>query len=120
MSALEQAEGKGATFCTWPRANEASLVSLAQHVYSCGPSYLDSFLNITKAATESELSRAYRKRSLELQSVLAWRVSSLAVTDPAPDSYSPDKNPNDSVSADRFARLGTIAAILRDAEKRKR
>lgn len=33
---------------------------------------------------------------------------------------SPDKNPNDSVVADRFARLGTIAAILRDAEKRKR
>lgn len=27
----------------------------------------DSFLNITKAATEKELSKAYRKRSLELQ-----------------------------------------------------
>lgn len=35
-------------------------------------------------------------------------------------SRSPDKNPNDSVIADRFARMGTIAGILRDAEKRKR
>lgn len=38
------------------------------------------------------------------------------------DEYfpSPDKNPDNQVIADRFARLGTIAAILRDAEKRKR
>ncbi|ORY90640.1 DnaJ domain-containing protein [Leucosporidium creatinivorum] len=73
VSALEKAEGKGATFY--------------------------SFLNVTKSVAEKELSKAYRKRSLELH---------------------PDKNPNDSVVADRFARLGTIAAILRDAEKRKR
>ncbi|CEQ39057.1 SPOSA6832_00526, partial [Sporobolomyces salmonicolor] len=33
---------------------------------------------------------------------------------------SPDKNPDDKKIADRFARLGLIASILRDAEKRKR
>jgi curved DNA-binding protein CbpA len=34
--------------------------------------------------------------------------------------YSPDKNPNDKKIEDRFARLGLITNILRDAEKRKR
>lgn len=33
--------------------------------------------------------------------------------------YSPDKNPNDKKIQDRFARLGVIANILKDAEKRK-
>ncbi|KAM0792814.1 hypothetical protein ACM66B_002580 [Microbotryomycetes sp. NB124-2] len=73
VSALEAAEGKGTTFYT--------------------------FLNLTKAATDKDISKAYRKRSLELH---------------------PDKNPDDSVIADRFARLGVITNILRDAEKRKR
>ncbi|KAM0751597.1 DnaJ-domain-containing protein [Meredithblackwellia eburnea MCA 4105] len=73
VSALESAEGKGTTFYT--------------------------FLNVTKSATEKDISKAYRKRSLELH---------------------PDKNPDDKVVAARFARLGTIAGILRDAEKRER
>jgi DnaJ-class molecular chaperone len=41
VSALETAEGKGTTFY--------------------------SFLNTTKAATDKEINKAYRKRSLELQ-----------------------------------------------------
>ncbi|GAA5924626.1 J domain-containing protein [Sporobolomyces koalae] len=73
VSALESAEGKGTNFY--------------------------SFLNTTKSATEKEINKAYRKRSLELH---------------------PDKNPNNKKVADRFARLGLITNILRDAEKRKR
>ncbi|SCV72499.1 BQ2448_4036 [Microbotryum intermedium] len=73
VSALEQAEGKGTTFY--------------------------SFMNVTKSANEKDITKAYRKLSLELH---------------------PDKNGDDKVVADRFARLGTIVGILRDAEKRKR
>lgn len=73
VSALEGAEGKGTNFY--------------------------SFLNVTKAASEKDINKAYRKRSLELH---------------------PDKNPNDKKIEDRFARLGLITSILRDAEKRKR
>lgn len=73
VSALESAEGKGTTFY--------------------------SFLNTTKSATDKEINKAYRKRSLELH---------------------PDKNPDDKKIQDRFARLGLITNILRDAEKRKR
>ncbi|GAA6000551.1 hypothetical protein JCM10207_004546 [Rhodosporidiobolus poonsookiae] len=73
VSALEAAEGKGTTFYT--------------------------FLNTTKGATDKELSKAYRKRSLELH---------------------PDKNPNNKKIADRFARLGVINAVLKDEDKRKR
>ncbi|GAA6043049.1 hypothetical protein JCM8097_005132 [Rhodosporidiobolus ruineniae] len=73
VSALEAAEGKGTTFY--------------------------SFLNTTKSASEKDLARAYRKRSLELH---------------------PDKNPDDKKIADRFARLGVINTILKDGEKRKR
>ncbi|BGP29459.1 hypothetical protein JCM10296v2_001198 [Rhodotorula toruloides] len=58
-----------------------------------------SYLNVTKAVDEKALNKAIRKRSLELH---------------------PDKNPNNKKVADRFARLGVIAEILRDAEKRKR
>ncbi|GAA5884923.1 hypothetical protein JCM6882_007153 [Rhodosporidiobolus microsporus] len=73
VSSLEAAEGKGTTFY--------------------------SFLNTTKSATEKELAKAYRKRSLELH---------------------PDKNPDNKKIADRFARLGVINNILKDGEKRKR
>ncbi|GAA6024829.1 hypothetical protein JCM11491_005668 [Sporobolomyces phaffii] len=73
VSALESAEGKGTTFY--------------------------SFLNTTKSASEKDINKAYRKRSLELH---------------------PDKNPNNKKVEDRFARLGLITNILRDAEKRKR
>ncbi|GAA5885158.1 hypothetical protein JCM3774_006329 [Rhodotorula dairenensis] len=73
VSALETAEGKGTTFY--------------------------SFLNTTKSADDKAISKAYRKRSLELH---------------------PDKNPNDKKIQDRFARLGVIANILKDSEKRKR
>ncbi|KAI5479736.1 delta-1-pyrroline-5-carboxylate dehydrogenase [Pseudohyphozyma bogoriensis] len=78
VSALESAEGKGTTFY--------------------------SFMNVTKSATEKEISKSYRKRSLELHV----------------PTGSPDKNPEDPTIEDRFARLGVIANILRDAEKRER
>jgi hypothetical protein len=58
-----------------------------------------SFLNIEPSATQSEITKAYRKRSLELH---------------------PDKNPGVAGIQDRFARLGVITAILRDAERRDR
>ncbi|KWU41466.1 hypothetical protein RHOSPDRAFT_13082, partial [Rhodotorula sp. JG-1b] len=64
-----------------------------------------SFLNTTKSADEKAIAKAYRKRSLELQQHVYI--------------YSPDKNPNDKKIQDRFARLGVIANILKDAEKRK-
>ncbi|GAA6023024.1 hypothetical protein JCM8202_000319 [Rhodotorula sphaerocarpa] len=58
-----------------------------------------SFLNTTKSADDKTIAKAYRKRSLELH---------------------PDKNPDDKKVQDRFARLGVIANILKDSEKRKR
>lgn len=54
-----------------------------------------SFLNVSPSATTSEISKAYRRRSLEI-------------------------HPDRGGDPDRFARMGTIAEILRDAEKRKR
>ncbi|KAK4705103.1 hypothetical protein P7C70_g1104, partial [Phenoliferia sp. Uapishka_3] len=103
VSALETAEGKGTNFY--------------------------SFLNVTKSASEKDISKSYRKRSLELQYVplasnaefpsSAFRVSR-ADHNSRCFTQSPDKNPDDKIIADRFARLGTIAGILRDAEKRKR
>ncbi|CAG8771626.1 905_t:CDS:2, partial [Acaulospora morrowiae] len=57
-----------------------------------------SFLNVESSATEKEIARAYRKLSLALH---------------------PDKNP-DANSKERFALLGSIAAILRNPESRER
>jgi len=57
------------------------------------------FLDVNPAASVGALNRAYRKRSLELH---------------------PDKNPNVPDVHERFARLGKIAAILRNSEKRER
>lgn len=68
---------------------------------------------MTQAASEKDISKAYRKRSLELQHVPFLPRRQLTRT-------SPDKNPDVKNVADRFARLGTIAGILRDGEKRKR
>lgn len=99
VSALESAEGKGTTFY--------------------------SFLNTTKQADDKAIAKAYRKRSLELQSVSHRAgdfTTALVYTsaDLFPSCRSPDKNPNDKKIQDRFARLGVIANILKDAEKRKR
>ncbi|KAI0092693.1 DnaJ-domain-containing protein [Irpex rosettiformis] len=73
VSALEAAEGKGTTFYSW--------------------------LDIPSTASSTEISRAYRKKSIQLH---------------------PDKNPGVKGAHERFSRLGVIAKILRDAEGRKR
>jgi len=54
-----------------------------------------SFMNVSSSATTSEIAKSYRRRSLEL-------------------------HPDRGGDPERFARLGTISAILRDDEKRKR
>lgn len=54
-----------------------------------------SYLNVSPSASTAEIAKAYRRRSLEV-------------------------HPDRGGDPDRFARMGTIANILRDAEKRKR
>ncbi|KAI0638165.1 DnaJ-domain-containing protein [Trametes polyzona] len=73
VSAIEAAEGKGTTFYSW--------------------------LDISPTASTSEISKAYRKKSLQLH---------------------PDKNKGVKNAHERFARLGVVAAILRNPEKRER
>ncbi|KAH9943460.1 DnaJ-domain-containing protein [Epithele typhae] len=73
VSALEAAEGKGTTFYSW--------------------------LDIAHTSSTSEISKAYRKKSLQLH---------------------PDKNKGVKNAHERFARLGVVAAILRNGEKRER
>ncbi|GFZ47441.1 hypothetical protein JCM24511_05185 [Saitozyma sp. JCM 24511] len=73
VSALEAAEGKGTSFY--------------------------SHLGVDPSATQGELTKAYRKRSLELH---------------------PDKNPGVKDIQERFARMGVIAQILRSPESRER
>ncbi|KAJ8519393.1 hypothetical protein ONZ45_g3663 [Pleurotus djamor] len=73
VSELEAAEGKGTTFYSW--------------------------LDVPSTASTSEISKAYRKLSMQLH---------------------PDKNPGVKGIHERFARLGVITAILRKAESRAR
>ncbi|KAG5724992.1 hypothetical protein E4T56_gene12494 [Termitomyces sp. T112] len=73
VSELEAAEGKGTTFYSW--------------------------LNVPSTASTSEISKAYRKMSMQLH---------------------PDKNPDVKDIHKRFARLGVVATILRNPEGRKR
>ncbi|KAG8865233.1 hypothetical protein FRB96_000123 [Tulasnella sp. 330] len=58
-----------------------------------------SWLEVSPKATSNDINRAYRKKSLTLH---------------------PDKNPNVKGIQQRYARLGVVAAILRDAERRER
>ncbi len=58
-----------------------------------------SFLGVEPSATNPQITKAYRKRSLELH---------------------PDKNPGVANIQERFARLGVVAGILRDSTKRER
>ncbi|THV08461.1 DnaJ-domain-containing protein [Dendrothele bispora CBS 962.96] len=73
VSAVESSEGKGTTFYSW--------------------------LDVPSTASTTEISRAYRKMSMQMH---------------------PDKNPGNKKMAERFARLGVVAAILRNSESRKR
>ncbi|KAK9897595.1 chaperone J-domain-containing protein [Cystobasidium minutum MCA 4210] len=54
-----------------------------------------TYLNVSPSASTAEIAKAYRRRSLEI-------------------------HPDRGGDPERFARMGTIANILRDAEKRKR
>lgn len=58
-----------------------------------------SYLRIEKDASPAQLTKAYRKRSMELH---------------------PDKNPGVPGIQQKFARLGVITGILRDGERRDR
>ncbi|KAI1795210.1 DnaJ-domain-containing protein [Ganoderma leucocontextum] len=73
VSAVEKGEGKGTTFYSW--------------------------LDVPHTASTAQISKAYRKKSLQLH---------------------PDKNKGVKHAHERFARLGVVAAILRDAAKRER
>ncbi|KAH9938172.1 DnaJ-domain-containing protein [Fomitopsis serialis] len=73
VSAVESSEGKGTTFYSW--------------------------LGVPPTASVPEISKAYRKKSVQLH---------------------PDKNPNDKKAHERFSRLGVIAAILRSPAGRER
>ncbi|KAI0774251.1 DnaJ-domain-containing protein [Fomes fomentarius] len=73
VGALEKAEGKGTTFYSW--------------------------LDVPHTASVTVISKAYRKKSLQLH---------------------PDKNKGVKDAHERFARLGVVAAILRDPAKRER
>ncbi|KAI0081750.1 DnaJ-domain-containing protein [Panus rudis PR-1116 ss-1] len=73
VTAIEAAEGKGTSFYSW--------------------------LEVPPTASTSEISKAYRKKSIQLH---------------------PDKNPGVKGAHDRFARLGVVVNILRNPEKRKR
>ncbi|KAG0778899.1 hypothetical protein G6F22_010955 [Rhizopus arrhizus] len=58
-----------------------------------------SWLGVKPSASQTEISKAYRKLSLK------WH---------------PDKNKGDPKAKERFARLGVIVSILRDPSKRER
>jgi len=73
VSAVETSEGKGTTFYSW--------------------------LDVSPTASPSEISKAYRKKSVQLH---------------------PDKNPGVKGAHERFAQLGVIAQILRNGESRER
>ncbi|KAH9853494.1 DnaJ-domain-containing protein [Lenzites betulinus] len=73
VSAIEATEGKSTSFYSW--------------------------LDIPSSASTQEISKAYRRKSLQLH---------------------PDKNKGVKNAHERFARLGVVAAILRNPEKRER
>jgi hypothetical protein len=74
------------------------LVSEIEAVEGKGTSFY-SWLDVPSTATTAEISKAYRRKSMLLH---------------------PDKNPGVKGIHERFARLGVIAAILRDPVGRKR
>ena len=81
-----------------------------------------SWLDVASTATTAEVSKAYRKKSIQLQYVNLFRSSDacVALTNDFDVAASPDKNPGVVGIHERFARLGVIAAILRNPESRKR
>ncbi|KIO32767.1 hypothetical protein M407DRAFT_95742 [Tulasnella calospora MUT 4182] len=74
------------------------LVSAVESTEGKGTTFY-SWLDISSKATVPEINKAYRKKSMQLH---------------------PDKNPGVKGINERYARLGVVAAILRDSERRER
>ena len=112
VDALETAEGKGVDVRLRISSCADAGSSVCRSTEADASDGTDSYLNLTASATTADISRAYRRRSLELQCVMPRAI--------AADHCSPDKNPNVPLIHERFARLGVIANLLRDDEQRKR
>ncbi|PFH52799.1 hypothetical protein AMATHDRAFT_139079, partial [Amanita thiersii Skay4041] len=74
------------------------LVSAVEAAEGKGTTFY-SWLDVPPTSSAAEIGRAYRKLSIKIH---------------------PDKNPNVKGAHERFARLGVVASILRNAESRKR
>ncbi|KAG8901869.1 hypothetical protein FRC01_009725 [Tulasnella sp. 417] len=74
------------------------LVSAIESTEGKGTTFY-SWLDISPKATVADINKAYRKKSMQLH---------------------PDKNPGVKGINERYARLGVVAAILRDGERRER
>ena len=94
VTELEAAEGKGTTFYSW--------------------------LEVSSTASTNDIAKAYRKKSMLLQSVFLLYAPHLRATRNTNTLCSPDKNPNVKGVHERFARLGVISTILRNKEGRER
>lgn len=66
----------------------------------------------------ADIGRAYRKKSMFLQCVSPFPLSTLHALKSS--NCSPDKNPGVKGIQERFARLGVVASILRSQEGRER
>lgn len=88
------------TVAAWEKEDHEifDLVSAVEASEGKGTTFY-SWLDVPNTATTSEIAKAYRKMSMQLH---------------------PDKNPNDQKIHERFARLGVVSTILRNAESRKR
>ncbi|KAK0453512.1 DnaJ-domain-containing protein [Armillaria borealis] len=88
------------TVAAWEKEDHEifDLVSAVEASEGKGTTFY-SWLDVPNTATTTEIAKAYRKMSMRLH---------------------PDKNPNDKKIHERFARLGVVSTILRNAESRKR
>lgn len=77
-----------------------------------------SWLEVSPSASMADIGRAYRKKSMFLQCVSPFPLSTLHALKSS--NCSPDKNPGVKGIQERFARLGVVASILRSQEGRER
>lgn len=74
-----------------------------------------SFMNVSPTATTAEIAKTYRKRSLVSSEESFRRNTNAHAWSDAIQELHPDRGGD----PERFARLGVISGILRDAERRK-